>query len=774
MNPAHPLPMSIARLAALLMLAAGAGSAHAITLTVGADGACTHASVQAAFADIPADNLLHVVRIANNQMYGAQALSLAGRHVRVAGGHDDCGDIVPTGVTVLSGAGGSNDSVLSITGIGNHVILEHLSIVQGDEVFDGFGGGIDFRGAGYLTLRKTSVSNNYAGYGGGINVSATGGTAELHIEHESLVFFNSAQFSGGGVRLWGDAHLFMLSNNSQIFDNEAIGINPQNGQAQYGFGGGIELVRSAQADIGSPGLGDYGAIYNNRARYGGGIAVMAEGSDSERAVARLFSTDPARPVRIQNNVASQAGGGIYLKPNQEVSGTSDVFLCAYEFRIDGNAAQEGAAIYADTDDSTGSSFLGWSYVNLNPPEAVCGVLPAGPVHCAAGTVCNSIDGNVARTVDGQATTGAAVLIQEEASLDADRVQWRGNHGGQVLRLIHEGRNGYEGEVRNCLLADNVVSGHLLLADDDADLQLDHCTIANNTIAAAHVIEASDDLILRRSIIDQPNKTSATIGGALIAEHVLATEIASLGAGASLVQGRPRFVDPEMGNYRQRAASRGVDFALPDPAITLDFDRANRVIDLSVVPDETGPGDLGAFERQAVQPVVRNGDFGLDIRFWHWSFGAWSSEDGGIAEVSMSPAAAGERVEAMSQCVHLPGPGIYQLGARGRAASGPVGDRVLMRWQYRRDGGTGCYEGGVDVEDEVVITSSPDWTEAPATYIDVPAGEWNHDSSIEIWLAVENSGSADPDVAHGFFDDIRLDVVGGVPGDDLIFADGFDP
>ena len=770
MTPA--ITLHILRLAALLTLAVGAGSAHAVSLWVGADGACTHASVQAAFADIPADDLSHVVYIANNQVYNAQALSLAGRKVRVSGGHDDCGDIVPTGVTRLSGAGGGHDSVLTLIGTGNDVILERLSIVQGDEVFDGYGGGIDFRGAGFLTLRKTSVSNNYAGYGGGINVSATGGSAELRIESGTVIFFNSAQFSGGGVRLWGDARLVMQDDNTQISDNEAIGINPQDGQAQFGFGGGIELVKNAEADIGSPGMGGYGAIYNNRARYGGGIAVMGEGGDNGGAYARLFSTDLARPVRIQNNTASQTGGGVYLKPNQEAFGVSEARLCAQEFRIDGNAAQEGAAIYADTDDATGANFLGWSYVNLNPPEDACNALPAGPVHCAVGTVCNSIDGNIARTVDGQATTGAAVLMQKKARLNADRVQWRDNHGGQALRLIQDSVNGYEGEVSNCVFANNVVSGHLLLADDDADLQLDHCTIANNTIAAAHVIEASDDLILRRSIIDQPNKTSATVGGTLIAEHVLATEIASLGGGASVVQGRPRFVDPEMGNYRQRAASRGVDFAPPDSAITLDFDRANRTVDLSVVPDGTGPGDLGAFERQTVQPVVRNGDFGLDIRFWHWSFGAWSSADGGIAEVSMSPAAAGERVDAMSQCVHLPGPGIYQLGARGRAGSGPIGDRVLMQWQYRRDGGSGCYEGGVDAQDDVVITNSPDWTEAPATFIDVPAGEWNHNTSIEIWLAVENSGSADPDVAHGFFDDIRLDVVGGV--DDVIFADGFDP
>jgi hypothetical protein len=771
MTPAHRLP--VLRIAASLMFASSAGSAHAVIYTVGAEPACTHSSVQAAFSAVPAGGS-HIVRIANSLTYGAQALSLSGRSVTVIGGLDDCADTTPSGVTTLSGAGGGNDSVLTVVGTGNDVVLEHLSIIRGDEVFDGYGGGIDFRGAGYLTLRNTSVSQNYAGYGAGINVSASGGGAELRIESGSVIFFNSAQFSGGGVRLWGDARLVMQDDNTQISDNEAIGINPQNGQAQYGFGGGIEVVKNADADIGSPGMGGYGAIYNNRARYGGGIAVMGEGGDTGGAIARLYSTDPARPVRIQNNTASQTGGGIYLKPNQEAAGTSNAVLCAQEFRIDGNAAQEGAAIYADTDDAIGPSFLGRSYVNLNPPEDACNASPAGPVHCAVGTVCNAIDGNIARTVDGQATTGAAVLIHEEARLNADRVQWRGNHGGQVLRLTHDGFDGYEGEVSNCVLANNVVSGHLLLADDGADLQLDHCTIADNTIAAAHVIEASDDLILRRSIIDQPGKTSVTVGGALIAEHVLATEVASLGAGANLVLDRPRFVDPEIGNYRQLAASRGVDFAPADPAIVTDFDRAARPADLAVVPDWNGSVDLGAFERQSLQPLVRNGEFAHDLRLWYVLFGMWSGLDGGSAEVILSPVAMNDRVYAMAHCLHVPGPGIYKLDARGRAAAGPSGDRVLMQWHYRRDGGPGCADSGIDALGDVFITTSTAWTDAPSTYIDVPAGEWNRNTSIGIVLAVDNIGSSDADIAHGFFDDVRLEVVGSVPEDDVIFAHGFDP
>jgi hypothetical protein len=403
---------------------------------------------------------------------------------------------------------------------------------------------------------------------------------------------------------------------------------------------------------------------------------------------------------------------------------------------------------------------------------LCGGPPTGSQGCAAGTVCNSIDGNVARSVDGQATGGAAVLTQGGGILAADRVQWRANQGGQAVRVIHEGFEGNEGDLRNCVLVDNLVSDHLLLTDDGADLRLDHCTIANNTITAPHVIDAGDALVLRRSIIDQPDKTSVMVGGSLIAEYVLATEVASLGDGAaSRVLGRARFVDPEMGNYRQLAASRGVDFAPPDPAITLDFDRAPRPVDLGVVADWTGPTDLGAFELQSLQQLVRNGDFEHDLRWWHVLFGAWNGAEGGVAEVNKSPSVAGERVDAMGHCVHAPGPGVYNLSGRGRAATGPIGDRVLMQWRYRRDGGTGCYDSEVDAYGDAVITNSDQWTQAPATYIDVPASEWNRNTSIDIVLIVENSGSADPDVAHGFFDDIRLELV---TQDDVVFADGFDP
>lgn len=160
--------------------------------------------------------------------------------------------------------------------------------------------------------------------------------------------------------------------------------------------------------------------------------------------------------------------------------------------------------------------------------------------------------------------------------------------------------------------------------------------------------------------------------------------------------------------------------------------------------------------------------------WYVLFGTWNGAGGGSAEVIKSSSFSGERVYAMAHCLHVPGPGIYKLGGRGRAGIGPNGDRALMQWHYRRDGGPGCADSGIDAQGDVIITTSDQWTQAPSTYIDVPAAEWNRNTSIGIVLAVDNIGSPDPAVAHGFFDDISLEVVGSVPEDDVIFADGFDP
>ena len=67
---------------------------------------------------------------------------------------------------------------------------------------------------------------------------------------------------------------------------------------------------------------------------------------------------------------------------------------------------------------------------------------------------------------------------------------------------------------------------------------------------------------------------------------------------SVVYGKPLFVDAPNGNYRQRLASPGIDFAQGFTADDFDLDGLPRDVDMTGVPDLFGPRDLGAYERQA--------------------------------------------------------------------------------------------------------------------------------------------------------------------------------
>ena len=198
-----------------------------------------------------------------------------------------------------------------------------------------------------LTLQGVVVGQNRAGFGGGISFEALGAGAALSFANDVVVQNNLAARSGGGIRISGDARLFMIAPDSTVTGNEALG-----NVADSGYGGGIQVVAPSRALIGSPGFGNIGAVAFNRAKFGGGIAVTArDDGDSDGTSAVLFTTDPLRPVRVHGNVASIAGGGAYLSENNDIDSTEETALCAYEFRIDDNRAPEGAAFFLDTDNA---------------------------------------------------------------------------------------------------------------------------------------------------------------------------------------------------------------------------------------------------------------------------------------------------------------------------------------------------------------------------------------------------------------------------------------
>lgn len=773
MNPASTgrrSASSLLVLAAALSCSAAHGDAHAATILVGGD-ACDFTSIQDALDAAASNPGADTIRVATNATYTAQALKIANQSLTITGGFSSCTATEPTpgARTIISGLGGAADSVVEVLTSGpGELRFENLLIRDGDEGGDRGGGGIDFQSRGNLTLANVIVAGNRSGFGGGIYFEGSGGPSTLTLGPDTVIQNNIAERSGGGVRISGDARLVMAEARSTVTGNEALGL-----ASGTGFGGGVQIVSPAQAEIGSPGLGNFGAISTNRARFGGGLAMSPpEDSDETAWRAILYSTDPQRPARIDHNVATVAGGGVYLLPDV----AEYPIFCAFEFRIDHNLAPDGAAIFMADEVEDFIVDASFASARLNAPQVGFCLEPLPPARrCAPGIACNSVDANRVVQANGQAADGAIIALGTGAELNADRVALVGNHGSDVIRTRTTDRAGQV--LSSLLIAENVLTARVMASD--AVWTLRNVTIAGNAQAFSDVLRMTNDITLRDSVIWQPGKQSlGAPHGTVEGTNVLTNDPASLPIpGAFNLD--PRFVDSGRGDYRLRAASPGIDASMPAPS-PFDLDGQSRNRDLPI-PDGLGPLDLGAYERQVVDPLLINGDFFADLAQWTVVAPGVSNFDSG-ENVSVQPGSGSmsfdyiqqpviaARVESRAQCVHLPLAGSYLLTGFARTTgSGPFGgQRAVLHWELRHDGGESCADGPPDAQGDLRITSGPDWqgVAAPAR-ISVATGSFTRNSSIRVSTVMESTG-ATPVRLTGWFDEIRLRL------DTIeLFADGFE-
>lgn len=585
-------------------LAAAAPAARATAIfAVGAGGTqagCGYATIQQA---IDAERAYHgsndLIYVARSQTYTAQALDVHDQSFTLIGGTDDCNDYASSGLTTLSGAGGIARSVLSIHG-DSHVTIRNLDITQGDNNDSGIGGGINFVGTGALVISDSTLTNNRAGYGGGINFNGTAGAdnvAQLWINRETRITGNTATTSGGGIRIEGNALLRIVEPQVMIGFNEAVG----------GYGGGLEVIGPARADLGSPGylFAEYvGLLYQNSAQYGGGVSVNGGTGDFQHASVRLFATDPRHPVRIEANTAVHVGGGVYLKPDGGPS-TSNASVCGSDYRITANSAQEGSAVYADEDYYTTWGYSGSHFVSGNSSYLCPGdpLDSLGAVACGS-EECNRIDGNVAQNISGQATAGSAVLVQTVSEFDVDRIRIVDNRGAHAVRAVGGGEDESESSditLRNCLLAGNANSSDLVIGDALTFIELHNCTLADNEIGSGVVVRSAGGLEITQSIVAQGQASTIAYTGSasnLQLDYVLSMEAASLAQGSHVIQADPSFVSPSRGDYRLLPTSPAIDVAPPLVGDDRDLDGRPHDQDIGGVPNLDGVRDLGAYERQA--------------------------------------------------------------------------------------------------------------------------------------------------------------------------------
>lgn len=452
------------------------------------------------------------------------------------------------------------------------------------------GGGIAFEGRGSITLGAVQIAGNTARSGGGIHVGASS-AMDFTIGDAAFIAGNTATDDGGGITLSGPVNLAALSDTAptQIFSNHVTG--------DTGAGGGVAVFGPAQMRFS-------GSIFSNDAGYGGGVAAIAGGDSLQDAFVAFTRAGPASPVTISSNTASHAGGAIYARGNRTFTTGGDdriyATVCASGFVIDGNTAQEGTAIYAD---SAGGGVLtdNWgSSIGLNYGGVIAGHIGCpGPRMCTAGVACNEVAGNF-RT-GGGAGDGSTILVQQDSELLATRTTLRDNAGAHVLRSVDDL---YGINVDSVLIADNTVGGELIHLDS-ADLTIANSTLANNTIGAAHVIRASGPVSLTGSIVAESTASTFDFAGNTnLGDHNIDFVLTNpgdftMGNRATVFFGVPLFTDPASRNYRLRPFSAGLDMAPAGATPSRDLDGELRDVDLPQIGNLQGPRDLGAYERQSI-------------------------------------------------------------------------------------------------------------------------------------------------------------------------------
>jgi hypothetical protein len=580
-----PLPLLVFALHPLAGHACTATAPDVVSVgNTAVDSSCNYGSIQAAVNAATCPIGTNIV-LNKSGDYTNQHVTITNKNISLIGRVDTskcntlvaaCGINFPCPVGPLQTINGKSGAVVTVRGTSN-VNISHLTITGGNATS---GGGIDYAGIGTMQIDNSTIFSNAATYGGGIRFQGNGGAADLYLNTNTSVTSNTAQSSGGGIRIEGQAALHADSPQTFIAFNEALGTQ----------GGGLLVVGPAYAHIGSPGYLAGAVIYQNTAPYGGGIALISEIGGP--ATADLLASDPTKPVRLEQNRATRTGGGVYLLSYAHMEGSGAVpqetaTLQMEGARIDDNAGQEGSGIYADTFYTT-ADFPAGSEVYMYTGAS-----------CGTGTECNSVSGNRAVDVNDNSTSGSAILIQTDGVLRARQLAMRGNEGAHAVRVVDSLHLPLL--LDTCLLADNTLYAELLTLGI-ASATINQCTIAGNmNVAEGYaMLRANADLTLINSIFAQGTQQTllnTDAGATMNLDYLLSGETDSLSTGTHIDQASATFVDAGNGDFHLSLHSPGIDVAPPVAGDDRDLDNRPRDQDLLDVPNQQGPRDLGAYERQ---------------------------------------------------------------------------------------------------------------------------------------------------------------------------------
>ncbi len=776
-----------------LLTLASLSPAQALTYLVGAGavpGVCDFNNLQSAINAAASNPGEDFIRVASDQTYSALALSIGQQDLTLTGGYANCSaalppGALPSGSTILNGAGGAAAPVVSISGSGVRV-LTGFQIRNGDNVQGnglGCGGGIYFNGRGELRIQNVGISQNNANSGGGICFVGTATPTALTIESDVVINNNNAiTGNGGGVAIAGTARMFALRDRTYIALNGA----------PNGNGGGIYLQPPANVDIGSPGYTGNGVIYGNNARRGGGVAGVAPDGSDEYGCVRFFTTDASRPVRIQNNKASEFGGALFMQSHQGMEENASISSRLYDFVVDGNTAPNGAALFLQGDSSVFTVGDTGPRVGLNDFSSSCNesVDTLGAVRCTQSAQCNRIERNRTEDSNGQPTNGNIVEMRLYAAIVGQTVTMKGNIGTRLISWSDGNETDFTVSLFRSALIDNVLTQELFRGFSDGEFRLVDSTVAGNSIGAAHVFrhDADNDNQITNAVIDQPGKLTLSHPNVssldVVNTWVIATDTSSLRPDPTALPARGRFTDPERGDYRLRIGSQALDYApgsTPTPANDVDLDGRLRNFDQGDVSANTRARDVGAFERQSGDRWLPNGDFVGDLRLWfnpEPAFSTWDAafnapvSSGGslILNIPADQTTPTDRRTALTHCFNVPWSGDFQIsGFALVAASQNNRDYPVLNWRLRYDS-EDCSGPETASGNTFFGRSGTTWQPltAPLT-VSVDPAQWTWNTTIEIRLEVaQNPTSPTATSLFARFDEIEIRKFS-----DAVFADSFE-
>lgn len=534
-------------LAAILLLVNAATISRAATFTVGA-GDCSSPLISGALLlsalNGPGPDL---IRIASNQSYTSQHIVISNQSVSLVGGYTDCSDTTAGGQTTLSGAGGSTDPVIEISGTTNGTRTVEL---VGLQITGGELGGVTISGSNIVSIQRSIISGNSAPNGGGISIDGTDG-AILTVDFDASVIDNNATApsgSGGGIYCNGATLLL----EGLVATNHAW------------FGGGISTIGCTVNDFAG---GFLRGVAQNTAAFGAGIAAF-NGSD----INLIGGTD--HPATVSGNIASADGGGLYI---------SNSTVTAKDSWITGNRAQQGGAVAADT---------GGTFVMHRTYGPTC----HDPIRCS------KVTGNTATL-----NIGGAFYASAGGSIEVRQTYIEGNTATFGAAAFAEGSSGGT-KSRLFLEGDAVGSNtgeYMLYVSDGAEFTASYVTSASNipptglsSVAFYGNGSATDIARIYSSVIsDSVVYGGGTNGASHSFDCVVSPNLFGLpSSGTIMLEADPRLHNPAGRDYSPTASSPAIDRCDNfHPATDADLHNNPRGIDQPWAANFIGAYDVGALE-----------------------------------------------------------------------------------------------------------------------------------------------------------------------------------